>query len=148
MQRGVDGLRGGAAGTACDAFCVVFVGPGRHLAASEGSYKVAEWLLANGADINALDRFKRTPLEVHRRPKLDRAAPKAQGLRSVTLGLLGSAAPRSLHAAQARRVSEGPCITRYEEVLVIEKRIHFARFGAHYTTRGPYLVPMEMILPQ
>ena len=36
----------------------------RHLAASEGSYKVTEWLLSEGADINSLDRFKRTPLEV------------------------------------------------------------------------------------
>ena len=36
----------------------------RHLAASEGSYKVTEWLLSEKADINALDRFKRTPLEV------------------------------------------------------------------------------------
>ena len=35
-----------------------------HLAASEGSYKVAEWLLEQKADVNALDRFKRTPLEV------------------------------------------------------------------------------------
>jgi tRNA A-37 threonylcarbamoyl transferase component Bud32 len=34
-----------------------------HLAASEGCYKVTEWLLAEQADINALDRFKRTPLE-------------------------------------------------------------------------------------
>ena len=39
-----------------------------HLAASEGSYKVAEWLLENKADVNALDRFKRTPLEVCVRP--------------------------------------------------------------------------------
>ena len=37
----------------------------RHLASSEGSYKVSEWLLVEeGADVNALDRFKRTPLEV------------------------------------------------------------------------------------
>ena len=36
----------------------------RHLAASEGSYKVTEWLLSEQADINSLDRFKRTPLEV------------------------------------------------------------------------------------
>lgn len=37
----------------------------RHLASSEGSYKVSEWLLfEEGADVNALDRFKRTPLEV------------------------------------------------------------------------------------
>ena len=37
----------------------------RHLASSEGSYKVSEWLLCEeGADVNALDRFKRTPLEV------------------------------------------------------------------------------------
>lgn len=38
----------------------------RHLAASEGSWSVSEWLLSYGADINALDRFKRTPLEVCR----------------------------------------------------------------------------------
>lgn len=37
----------------------------RHLAASEGSYKVTEWLLSEQADINSLDRFKRTPLEVY-----------------------------------------------------------------------------------
>ena len=37
----------------------------RHLAASEGCYKVTEWLIAEGSDVNALDRFKRTPLEVH-----------------------------------------------------------------------------------
>jgi hypothetical protein len=34
-----------------------------HLAASEGCYKVTEWLVAQGADVNALDRFRRTPLE-------------------------------------------------------------------------------------
>ena len=39
-----------------------------HLAASEGSYKVAEWLLEQKADVNALDRFKRTPLEVRALP--------------------------------------------------------------------------------
>ncbi len=36
----------------------------RHLAASEGSYRIAEWLLEQGADVNAMDRFKRTPTEV------------------------------------------------------------------------------------
>lgn len=34
-----------------------------HLAASEGAYQVTEWLLAQQVDVNALDRFKRTPLE-------------------------------------------------------------------------------------
>ncbi|CAG9465309.1 unnamed protein product [Pedinophyceae sp. YPF-701] len=34
-----------------------------HLAASEGAWTVTRWLLAEGADYNALDRFKRTPLE-------------------------------------------------------------------------------------
>jgi len=34
-----------------------------HLAASEGAFKVTEWLLKEGADVNALDRFKRTPLQ-------------------------------------------------------------------------------------
>ena len=34
-----------------------------HLAASEGCYKVTEWLLEQGADVNAVDRFRRTPLE-------------------------------------------------------------------------------------
>lgn len=34
-----------------------------HLAASEGSWSVAEWLLESGANINFLDRFKSTPLE-------------------------------------------------------------------------------------
>ena len=38
----------------------------RHLAASEGCYKVSEWLLEQGSDVNVLDRFKRTPLEVRR----------------------------------------------------------------------------------
>ena len=36
----------------------------RHLAASEGCYSISEWLLSQGANINAVDRFKRTPLEV------------------------------------------------------------------------------------
>ena len=40
----------------------------RHLAASEGCYKVTEWLIELGSDVNALDRFKRTPLEVSRLP--------------------------------------------------------------------------------
>lgn len=35
----------------------------RHLAASEGAYKVTEWLIQQKVDINSLDRFKRTPLE-------------------------------------------------------------------------------------
>ena len=34
-----------------------------HLAASEGAYGVTEWLLEQGVNVNALDRFKRTPLE-------------------------------------------------------------------------------------
>ena len=34
-----------------------------HLAASEGAYKVTEWLIKKGSDVNALDRFGRTPLE-------------------------------------------------------------------------------------
>lgn len=34
-----------------------------HLAASDGAYKVTEWLIKKGADVNALDRFGRTPLE-------------------------------------------------------------------------------------
>lgn len=38
----------------------------RHLAASEGREKVVKWLLEQGADVNFLDRFKRTPLEVPR----------------------------------------------------------------------------------
>lgn len=49
----------------------------RHLAASEGSYKVTEWLLSEKADINSLDRFKRTPLEV--RPSLDMLLVSRQG---------------------------------------------------------------------
>lgn len=36
----------------------------RHLAASEGCYKVSEWLINQNADVNRMDRFKRTPLEV------------------------------------------------------------------------------------
>lgn len=34
-----------------------------HLAAAEGCYQVLEWLMESGADVNQLDRFKRTPLE-------------------------------------------------------------------------------------
>lgn len=34
-----------------------------HLAASEGAYGVTEWLLAQNVNVNALDRFNRTPLE-------------------------------------------------------------------------------------
>lgn len=34
-----------------------------HLAAAEGCYSVVVWLLKQGAIINAVDRFKRTPLE-------------------------------------------------------------------------------------
>ena len=33
------------------------------MAASEGCYKVTEWLLEQGAAVNAVDRFRRTPLE-------------------------------------------------------------------------------------
>jgi len=33
-----------------------------HLAASEGSYKVCAWLLEQGVDVNAVDRFNLTPL--------------------------------------------------------------------------------------
>ncbi|CAG9464939.1 unnamed protein product [Pedinophyceae sp. YPF-701] len=33
-----------------------------HLAASEGCYSVAKWLLSKGANVNAVDRFGRTPL--------------------------------------------------------------------------------------
>lgn len=64
-----------------------------HLAASEGSYKVAEWLLEQKADVNALDRFKRTPLEVcapplccahlHELPFRHRAAGAACAARSM-----------------------------------------------------------------
>jgi len=39
--------------------------PASHLAAAEGCYSVAAWLLEEcGADANPVDRFKRTPLEV------------------------------------------------------------------------------------
>ena len=34
-----------------------------HLAASEGCYKITEWLLAHKSPVNAVDRFRRTPLE-------------------------------------------------------------------------------------
>lgn len=34
-----------------------------HLAAAEGCYSVAEWLMQQGVAINPVDRFKRTPLE-------------------------------------------------------------------------------------
>lgn len=37
--------------------------PTSHLAASEGCYKVTEWLLSQKASVNAVDRFRRTPLE-------------------------------------------------------------------------------------
>ena len=33
-----------------------------HLAASEGAVAAAEWLIASGVDISAVDRFGRTPL--------------------------------------------------------------------------------------
>lgn len=46
----------------------------RHLAASEGCYKVVEWLLEEGADANFVDRFKRTPLEVPAVPRASTAA--------------------------------------------------------------------------
>ena len=36
----------------------------RHLSAREGAWAVSKWLLEAGADINAVDRFQRTPLEV------------------------------------------------------------------------------------
>lgn len=37
----------------------------RHLSSSEGCYSVVEWLLAEcGVEVNPVDRFKRTPLEV------------------------------------------------------------------------------------
>lgn len=38
--------------------------PHRHLAAAEGCYSVAAWLISLGAQVNLVDRFKRTPLEV------------------------------------------------------------------------------------
>uniref|UniRef100_A0A061RE69 Kinase-like protein n=1 Tax=Tetraselmis sp. GSL018 TaxID=582737 RepID=A0A061RE69_9CHLO len=34
-----------------------------HLAASEGCYRVVDWLIKAGADVNVVDRFKHTPLE-------------------------------------------------------------------------------------
>lgn len=56
------------------AFCSIVMLPAllaawicRHLASSEGAYQVTEWLLTQGVDVNALDRFKRTPLEVRAR---------------------------------------------------------------------------------
>lgn len=45
--------------------CALHVHVCRHLAASEGAYQVTEWLLTHHVDVNALDRFRRTPLEVH-----------------------------------------------------------------------------------
>ena len=30
----------------------------------KAAYRVAEWLLEQGADVNVMDRFKRTPTEV------------------------------------------------------------------------------------
>ena len=44
--------------------CAVHLHACRHLAASEGAYQVTEWLLTHHVDVNALDRFRRTPLEV------------------------------------------------------------------------------------
>ena len=44
--------------------CSLHVHVCRHLAASEGAYQVTEWLLTHHVDVNALDRFRRTPLEV------------------------------------------------------------------------------------
>lgn len=33
-----------------------------HLAASEGAFVMTEWLLTQAVDVNAVDRFGRTPL--------------------------------------------------------------------------------------
>lgn len=35
----------------------------RHVSAAEGAYSVVEWLVMEGADVNAIDRHGRTPLE-------------------------------------------------------------------------------------
>lgn len=40
----------------------------RHLSGAEGAFSVVLWLLDHGADVNPVDRFKRTPLEVRARP--------------------------------------------------------------------------------
>ena len=34
-----------------------------HLAASEGNYEMVKWLVENGADVNAVDRWGGTPLQ-------------------------------------------------------------------------------------
>lgn len=36
----------------------------RHLSAAEGCYSIVSWLVSQGVAVNAVDRFKRTPLEV------------------------------------------------------------------------------------
>lgn len=43
---------------------VITISGCRHVASAEGSFSTCEWLLDNGASVNALDRFQRTPLEV------------------------------------------------------------------------------------
>ena len=70
----------------------------RHLAAAEGCHSVAVWLLSQAANVNAIDRFNRTPLEVRhnvgrrqarRRQTRHRGAGSAEGLwggRHLTLG--------------------------------------------------------------
>jgi len=56
----------------CDAFSIDISDPRccdydkrtpLHLAAAEGAFSVVQWLLRKGAHVNAVDRFKRTPLE-------------------------------------------------------------------------------------
>lgn len=49
--------------------CSLFSLARRHLSSAEGAFSVVLWLLDHGADVNSIDRFKRTPLEV--RAQLD-----------------------------------------------------------------------------
>jgi hypothetical protein len=36
----------------------------RHLSSGSASHAVTEWLIEEGVDVNAVDKFHRTPLEV------------------------------------------------------------------------------------
>ncbi len=78
--------------------------PCRHLASSEGAYQVTEWLLTQSVDVNALDRFKRTPLEV----RCDTASLQREGGgRNVCRQCVAAGAG---HQWQRRVL---PCLPRY-----------------------------------
>ena len=83
----------------------------RHLAASEGAYQVTEWLLTQRVDVNSLDRFKRTPLEVRDGRRVAHAGQQAAVTNAHLLSTVASCAAVPPHVARtgrgARRVSRG-----------------------------------------